>query len=187
LGKRGKCTPSINVDNSELSIKLGRPALWISRMRKRFGLPVLEQYPECYETFLRKVRDLRNMGVSEEKLGALWDVERKIIAILHLDLGGGELSLIEGCSVEADPDHRLLLSNADLEVPLTALDLQTGLDFQVRPPELFEGKEMGEDALRLLREYRKLLKSMQETICRERKILTEGLRWQKSVGLDLVR
>ncbi|MCX8494212.1 MAG: hypothetical protein ORN23_08295 [Chthoniobacterales bacterium] len=57
----------------------------------------------------------------------------------------------------------------------------------MRPPELFEGKEMGEDALRLLGEYRKLLKSLQETICRERKILTEGLRWQKSVGLDRVR
>jgi hypothetical protein len=197
LGKRGKCTPSfpinisfipsITVDNSELSIKLGRPALWISRMRKRFGLPVLEQYPKCYETFLRKVRDLRNLGVSEERLGALWDLERKIIAILHLDLGGGELSLIEGCSVEADPDHRLLLSNADLGVPLMALDLQTGLDFQARLPELFEGKAMGEDALRLLREYRKLLKTLQETICRERKVLTEGLRWQKSVGLDRVR
>jgi hypothetical protein len=197
LGKRGKCTssfpinisftPSITVDNSELSIKLGRPGLWISRMRKRFGLPVLEQYPECYTTFLRKIRDLRNLGVSEEKLGALWDLERKIIAILHLDLGGGELSLIEGCSVEADPDHRLLLSNADLGVPLMALDLQTGLDFQARLPELFEGKAMGEDALRLLREYRKLLKTLQETICRERKVLTEGLRWQKSVGLDRVR
>ena len=197
MGKRGKCTssfpinisftPSITVDNSELSIKLGRPALWISRMRKRFGLPVLEQYPECYTTFLRKIRDLRNLGVSEEKLGALWDLERKIIAILHLDLGGGELSPIEGCSVEADPDHRLLLSNADLGVPLMALDLQTGLDFQARLPELFEGKAMGEDALRLLRDYRKLLKTLQETICRERKVLTEGLRWQKSVGLDLVR
>jgi len=91
--------PPAQMNQLELSIKLGRPALWISRMRKRFGLPVLEQYPECYEAFLRKVRDLRNLGVSDEKLGALWDVERKIIAILHLDLGGGELSLIEGCSV----------------------------------------------------------------------------------------
>ena len=151
-------------------------------MRKRFGLPVLEQYPECYEAFLRKVRDLRNLGVSEEKLGALWDVERKIIAILHLDLGGGELSLIEGCTVDADPDHRLLLSNADLGVPLMALDLQTGLDFQVRPPELFEGKEMGEDALRLLREYRKLLKEIMETVARERNVLKDSLRWEKLVS-----
>ncbi len=171
----------------ELLESLGRPALWISRMRKRLGLPVLEQYPECYETFLRKVRDLRNLGVTEEKLGALWDVERKIITILHLDLGGGELSLIEGCSAEADPDHRLLLSNADLGVPLMSLDLQGGLDFQVRPRELFEGKEMGEDALRLLREYRKLFQGVRETIGRERKVLKEGLSWEKSVGLGRVK
>jgi len=167
----------------ELSERLGRPALWISRIRKRFGLPVLEQYPECYTTFIRKIRDLRNLGVTEEKLGALWDVERKIIAILHLDLGGGELSLIEGCSAEAEPDHRLLLSNADLGVPLMALDLQTGLDFQGRPPELFEGKEMGEDALRLLREYRKLLQGVRETIGTERIVLRESLKWEKLVGL----
>ena len=58
-------------------------------MRKRFGLPILEDYPECYVAFLRKIRDLRNLGVSEEKLGDLWDLERKPIAILHLDLGEG--------------------------------------------------------------------------------------------------
>jgi hypothetical protein len=156
-------------------------------MRKHFGSPALEEYPECYETFLRKVRDLRNLRVSEEKLVNLWNLERKLIDILHLDLGDGNLSHIQGCSVEADPERRLLLSNADLGVPLMAKDLQAGLDFQQRPPELFEGKEMGEDALLLLREYRKLLKSLQETICWERKILTEGLRWQKSVGLDRVR
>jgi hypothetical protein len=85
---------------AELSERLGRPTLWISRVRKRFGLPVLEDYPECYVAFLRKIRDLRNLGVSEEMLGDLWDLERKLIEILHLDLGGGELSLIEGCTVE---------------------------------------------------------------------------------------
>jgi hypothetical protein len=53
--------------------------------------------------------------------------------------------------VDANPDDRLLLSNADLGVPLMALDLQAGLDFRVRPPELFEGKAMGDDALRLIR------------------------------------
>ena len=173
----------VQMNQLVLSEKLGRPALWISRMRKRFGLPVLEKYPECYENFLRKVRDLRNLGVTEEKLGILWDVEGKIIAILHLNLGGEELSLIEGCSVEADPDHRLILSNADLGVPLMALDLQAGLDFQVRPPELFDGTAMGEDALRLLREYRKLLKEIMETVGRERKILKDSLRWERSLRL----
>ena len=53
--------------------------------------------------------------------------------------------------MDANPDDRLLLSNADLGVPLMALDLQAGLDFRVRPPELFEGKAMGDDALRLIR------------------------------------
>ena len=155
------------MNSVDLSQALVRPALWISRMRKRFGLPVLEQYPECYVAFLRKIRDLRNLGVSEEKLGDLWDLERKLIEILHLDLGGGELSLIEGCSAEADPDRRLLISNADLGVPLMARDLQAGLDFSAgRPQELFDGGEMGEDALRLLGEYRNLLQEVRGIVDR---------------------
>jgi hypothetical protein len=157
-------------------------------MRKRFGLPPLEDYPECYVAFLRKIRDLRNLGVSEEKLGDLWDLERKLIEILHLDLGGGELSLIEGCSVEADPEHRLLLSNADLGVPLMAREVQAGLDFGAgRPKELFDGKEMGEDALRLLGEYRVLLQEVRGIVGRERKVLSESLRWEKSIGFGLTR
>ena len=168
---------------AELIERLGRPALWISRMRKRFGLPVLDDYPECCVAFLRKIRDLRNLGVSEEKLGDLWDLERKLIAILHLDLGGGDLSLIEGCSVEADPGHRLLLSNADLGVPLMARDVQAGLDFQKRPSELFDGKEMGEDTLRLLGEYRHLLQEVREIVGMERDVLRGSIRWGRSVGL----
>jgi hypothetical protein len=155
-------------------------------MRKHFGLPVLEDYPECYEAFLRKVRDLRNLGVSEEKLTALWDLERKLIEILHLDLGGGELSLIEGCSAEVDLDHRLLLSNADLGVPLMARDVQAGLDFQSRPRELFEGKEMGDDALRILGEYRVLLQEIGKTVARESKVLKGSLRWAKTLGLGIL-
>jgi hypothetical protein len=172
--------------HSELSERLGRPALWISRMRKRFGLPVLEDYPECYEAFLRKVRDLRNLGVSEEKLGKLWDLERKLIEILHLDLGDGSLSNIQGCSVEADPKRRLLLSNADLGVPLMARDLQAGLNFQARPQELFEGKEMGDDALRILGEYRVLLQEIGKTVARESKVLKGSLRWAKTLGLGIL-
>ena len=169
--------------SSALSESLGRPALWITRMRKRFGLPVLEEYPECYVAFLRKIRDLRNLGVSDEKLGDLWDLERKLIEILHLDLGGGELSLIEGCSAEVDPDRRLLLSNADLGVPLMARDVQAGLDFSTgRSKELFEGRAMGEDALRLLSEYKGLLYAIVNTVTWESKVLKASLRWAKLLG-----
>jgi hypothetical protein len=150
-------------------------------MRKRFGLPVVEDYPECYLAFLLKIRDLRNLGVSEEKLGDLWDLERKLIAILHLDLGGGALSLIEGCYTEADPERRLLLSNADLGVPLMARDVQAGLDFQSRPQELFEGKEMGEDALLLLRQYQTLLQEVGELVGRESGVLKESMKWGRLV------
>ena len=46
---------------------------------------------------------------------------------------------------------------------------------------------MGEDALRLLRGYRKLLQGMRETIGTERKVLRDSLRWVKKVGLGRVR
>jgi hypothetical protein len=171
--------------STSLSNALGRPALWISRQRKRFCLPLLEDYPECYVAFLRKVRDLRNLGISEEKLGELWDLEKKLIAILHLNLGGGELSLIEGCTADADLERRLLLSNADLGVPLMARDVQTGLDFQSRPRELFEENEMGADALRLLGEYQTLLQEVRETVGREESVLKSSLKWERAVGLGI--
>jgi hypothetical protein len=146
---------------------------------------VLDDYPECYVAFLRKLLDLRNLGVSEEKLGDLWDLEKKLIAILHLDLGGGELSMIQGCSAEADPERRLLLSNADLGVPLMARDVQTGLDFNKRPQELFEGKEMGEDALRILEDYRDLLQEVRYIVGREKSILKSSLQWERAFGLGI--
>ena len=182
-----KAYQRINGNGVSLAVlagKLGRPVLWITRMRKRFGLPVLEEYPECYVDFLRKIRDLRNLGVSDEKLGDLWDLERKLIEILHLDLGGGELSLIEGCAVDADPEHRLLLSNAELGVPLMARDVQAGLDFSAgRPKELFEGQAMGEDAMRLLGQYLILLQEVRGIVGRERKVLKDSLEWAKVAGL----
>jgi len=108
----------------------------------------------------------------------------KLIEILHLDLGGGELFLIEGCSVEVDPEHRLLLSNADLGFPLLARDVQAGLDFHTRPSELFEGKEMGEDALRLLVEYRNLLQDVRGIVDREIKVKKESLRWYQTLKIS---
>jgi hypothetical protein len=166
---------------ANLTIALGRPPLWVSKTRKRFGLPALDDYPEYYVAFLRKIRDLRNLGVSEDKLDHLWDLERKLITILNLDLGGGELSLIEGCSAEADAEHRLLLTNTHLGVPLMARDVQAGLDFKKHPQELFEGRAMGEDALRLIGVYRIVLQEVRDISEREVKVLKESIKWLKTI------
>ena len=161
---------------------LGRPVIWISGIQKRFGLPVLEKYPEGYESFLRKVVHLRVLGVSEETLREFWAVERKLIEVLHLDPQSSPTWMVDACSVAADPDRRLLLSNIDLGFPLPATDLQIGLNFAAASPELFAGKEMGEDALKLLQDYRTRLTAIRSTVGSELSVLKGAIKW----GRDLV-
>jgi len=91
-GGRERCIGSSFLDSSELqgtkfTMKrmkmmvegLGRPVVWVAGVQKRFGLPVLESYPEGYESFLRKIIHLRVLGVSEETLREFWAVELKLI------------------------------------------------------------------------------------------------------------
>jgi hypothetical protein len=150
-------------------------------VQKRFGLPVLESYPEGYEAFLRKILHLRVLGVSEESLREFWAVERKLIEVLHLDPQSSPTWMVDACAFQADPDHRLLLSNIDLGFPLPATDLQIGLNFATSAPELFAGKEMGEDALRLISDYRTRLASIRSTAAAESRILRAALKWGKSL------
>ena len=158
---------------------LGRPAVWIAGVQKRFGLPGLEIYPEGYESFLRKIVHLRVLGVSEETLREFWAVERKLIEVLHLDPQSSPTWMVDACAYPADPDRRLLLSNIDLGFPLPATDLQIGLNFAASAPELFAGKEMGEDALRLLSDYRTRLTAIRSTVASESLILPAAVKWGK--------
>ena len=165
----------------EIAQRLGRPAVWIAGVQKRFGLPVLESYSEGYESFLQKILHLRVLGVSEETLREFWDVERKLIEVLHLDPQSSPTWMVDACSVAADPDRRLLLSNIDLGFPLPATDLQIGLNFAASTPELFAGKEMGEDALRLISDYRTRLTGIFLSVASESRILRDALKWGKEL------
>jgi len=165
----------------EIAERLGRAVLWISGVQKRFGLPVLESYPEGYEAFLRKILHLRVLGVSEESLREFWAIERKLIEVLHLDPQTSPIWMVEACAFQADPERRLLLSNIDLGFPLPATDLQIGLNFTTSSPELFAGKEMGEDALRLISDYRTRLSGIRSTMASESKILREAVNWGKGL------
>ena len=169
---------------SDLGNSLGRTPLWVSGVQRRFSLPLLCDYPTTYGAFLGKIRNLENLSISRDSIERLWELERSLILHLHLIPGEDFLQIIGGCSTEADPDRRLLLSNADLGVPLLARDIQPGLDFmQSAPRELFGGGEMGEDAVRLIGEYRTLLREIRKTVSSEHLVLKATLRWEKSVGL----
>ena len=165
----------------DIAERLGRPVLWISGVQKRFGLPVLESYPEGYEAFLRKILHLRVLGVSEESLREFWAVERKLIEVLNLDPRDSPTWMVDACAFQADPKRRLLLSNIDLGFPLPATDLQIGLNFTASSPELFAGKEMGEDALRLISDYRTRLAAIRSAVASESHILRSALKWGKGL------
>ena len=70
-----------------------------------------------------------------------------------------------------------MLSNFDLGIPLDAREVQTGLDFSDRLPELFEGKAMGEDALRLLDDCLKLEKTILNDVRSELPHLRAAAKW----------
>jgi hypothetical protein len=165
----------------EMAERLGRTAVWISGIQKRFGLPVLETYSEGYQCFLRKILHLRLLGVSEESLRDFWAVERKLIEVLHLDPQSSPTWMVDACAVSADPERRLLLSNIDLGFPLPSTDLQIGLNFATSTPELFAGKEMGEDVLKVLQDYRTHLAVIRISVGSELSVLKGAIKWGRGL------
>jgi hypothetical protein len=166
----------------EIAERLGRPAVWISGIQKRFGLPVLESHSEGYECFLRKIVHLRVLGVSEESLREFWTVERKLIEVLHLDSQSSPTWMVDACAFDSDPDRRLLLSNIDLGSPLLATEVQIGLNFATSSPELFAGKEMGEDVLKVLQDYRTRIAGIRLSVGSELSVLKGAIKWGKGLA-----
>lgn len=155
--------------------------MWVRGVQKRFGLPVLESYPEGYESFLRKILHLRVLGLTEDTLREFWAIERKIIEVLHLDPQSSPTWMVDACAYPADPDRRLLLSNIDLGFPLPSTELQIGLNFAASAPELFAGKDMGEDALRLISDYRARLAAIRLSVGSELSVLKGAIKWGRGL------
>jgi len=73
----------------------------------------------------------------------------------------------------------MLLGNLGITLPAT--DLQIGLNFAASAPELFAGKEMGEDALRLFSDYRARLAVIRSAVGSELSILKGATTWGRSL------
>jgi hypothetical protein len=160
---------------------LNRLSIYLSGLQARFELPVMDGagYSPAYLEFLRKVVHLRTLAVGEESIHDLWIIERKLLQLLHADSTGSPTWFLDACGVSGNPQQRLLLSNYNLGVPVHARTLQLGLNFTAADRELFGGAEMGEDALRVLQDYRRLHRHIEKEIASELPQVRAAASWAK--------
>ena len=119
------------------------------------------------------------LNVSKESLRTLWQLEKKLLQLLNMDSAatGSPTWFLDACGRTTHPRRRLLLANHDLGVDLPSGKLQLGLNFATELPELFAGKAMGEDALRVLGEYLKLYARIQADVSAEVSLVRAATRW----------
>ena len=163
----------------DISKSLNRATVYVSGLQARFALPVLQgaAYSNAYLEFLRALITLRTLNISEETLRDLWKLEKKLLQLLHVDSAGSRTWFLDACGATTHPERRLLLTNHDLGVPLTGSEVQTGLNFANSLPELFAGKEMGEDALRVLRECLRIRACILADIATELPHVRAAVKW----------
>lgn len=168
---------------TEIAKALNRPVVYLSGLQSRFELPVIEGagYSEAYRTFLQTVVHLRTLGIAEDKLRELWDIEKKLLQLLHADTTGSPTWFLDSCGMTTHTKRRLLLTNHDLGFEIEGSGLQLGLNFADTTPELFAGKEMGEDALRVLQDYRKLYARISSDIKAELPHVREAVAWARKI------
>lgn len=164
---------------AELARRLNRPVVQLRQLQTRFDLPPFHGigYSPAYAAFLRRIVLLRILGTAEELLVRLWKLERRLLKLLHADSTGSPTWFLDSCGQGGHTNRRLLLSNHDLGMPLPSRSLQLGLNFADSLPELFAGRDMGEDVLRLLEECLKLTGRLRDGIDAERPLIREALRW----------
>ena len=166
----------------DMAKELNRTPVYLSGLQKRFALPAIEgaAYSNAYLAFLRGVINLRTFDISEEILRDLWHLEKKLLQLLHVDSAGSRTWFLDSCGATTHPERRLLLTNHDLGVPLSGSEVQTGLNFANSLPELFAGKDMGEDALRVLREILKIHTRILADIAIELPHVRAAVKWAAS-------
>ena len=164
---------------------LSRSALYLHGLQVRFKLPAMEGagYTDAYLAFLRKIVFLRTLNVLEESLLELWRLEKKLLQLLHVGSTGSSTWFLDACGLTTHSRRRLLLTNHDMGVDILSRTLQLGLNFDATLPELFAGKEMGEDALRVLADYLKLQTRIQADVTAEIPIMRNAIIWSRRIGI----
>jgi hypothetical protein len=167
--------------------RCGKPVTTLRTLQKSLGLhvPVDDVYSEAYCRFLEKIVALQALHVSRPAITELFEKERQILRLLHVDsLSSSPTWYLDNCvqpETRATLATRLLLSGHDLGFKLDATALQDNLDFGSRERELFRGKEMGEDVRKLLSDYLRLLSAVRQAVSAEMPAIRNALNWASKV------
>lgn len=166
----------------DMAKELNRSTVYLSGLQKRFELPTFEgaAYSDAYVAFLRGVINLRTFDIAEETLRDLWQLEKKLLQLLHVDSTGSPTWFLNSCGTITGRDRRLLLTNHDLGIPLNGREVQPGLNFADSLPELFAGNEMGEDAFRVSHECLKLRARILADLAAELPHVRAAVKWARS-------
>lgn len=167
---------------ADIARRLGRDRVQALGLIKRFELPSFAAagYPLSYLSFLQAIVFLRLAQISEDRLLELWSLERKLMTLLHADTLGSPTWMLDGHLHKGGDSQRLFLSRFDLGADLGMASLQPGLNFSAPATELFAGKDMGEDALRILRAYLELLEPVRSALREQAAILHAAARWARA-------
>ncbi len=165
----------------DMANALNRSQLVLRDVLKRFEVPLAkdDRYSDATLAFLRTVIFLRALNIGEDRLRELWRLEKKLLQLLHVDSAGSPTWFLDACGLTNHPRRRLLLSNFDLGFALPVRAVQLGLNFADVGAELFAGKEMGEDAIRVLVETLKLHHAICADAAGERPLAIAAIRWAR--------
>jgi hypothetical protein len=166
---------------NELAKAAGKSVPFILNLISGFGLTKTKEFSPGYAVLIKKLIALSLCSVAKKDIETLLARERTLLELLKADsLSGGAAWFEDLCIPDCGPT-RLLLSGYDLGHPVTADGLQTGLDFVKREEELFSHQEMGADALRALKLYAEIHKTVFERLQTEAPVLSSSLKWVRRV------
>lgn len=166
---------------------LGREPTYVRGLQRSFDLHIPDRdggYSAAYAAFMGKVVRLRALHVPQESMKNLWETEKKLLSLLHVDgLTGSPTWYLDacGCSDGKLAPDMLLLSGYRMGFPIAAKVVQPSLDFGMRKTELFGGQEMGEDMGMVLDRYREQLAVVLDRVSAERRVLEEALSWARTI------
>ena len=167
---------------------MGKSSFYVKNLQRALKLYVPDKktgYSLQYLRFMEKAVSLRALNVPQEKIIDLFEVEKKILEMLHIDsISNSKTWYLDACVPHENGDKHLLLTGYDLGFPIDEGHIQHHLDFSERNPELFKGSEMGEDVRLVLEKYTGQLEDIKKKVHQEEPVLRNALAWAEEALAD---